>query len=126
MLNLMGKFIYGFFGLFNDVCSSSDHTVSNDAEKSVQWGGKDVKRSGSMQICFIVPSFDWVQWTKNDNHPQLGKGKAVPLEAWSGLEVSRKLRFPDFMTTAQDGGKVVSLMHRPSLTPGNAPGTHFC
>jgi len=38
-----------------------------------------------------------------------GKGKAVPLQAWSGPEGSRKLRFPDFMTTAQDGGKVVSL-----------------
>ena len=30
-----------------------------------------------------------------------GKGKAVPLEAWSGPEGSRKLRFPDFVTTAQ-------------------------
>jgi len=39
---------------------------------------------------------------------------------------SRKLRFPDFLTTAQDGGKVVSLTHRPLLPPGNAPGTHFC
>ena len=29
------------------------------------------------------------------------------------------------MTTAQDGGKVVSLTHRPPLPPGNAPGTHF-
>jgi len=55
-----------------------------------------------------------------------GKDKAVPLQAWSGPEGSRKLRFPDFMTTAQDGGKVVSLMHRPPLPPGNAPGTHFC
>jgi len=27
------------------------------------------------------------------------------------LEGSRKLRFPDFVTTAQDGGKVVSLTH---------------
>jgi hypothetical protein len=36
------------------------------------------------------------------------------------------LRFPDFMTSAQDGGKVVSLTHRPSLPPGNTPGTHFC
>ena len=43
-----------------------------------------------------------------------------------GPEGSRNLRFPDFMTTAQDGGKVVSLMHRPPLPPGNAPGTHFC
>jgi hypothetical protein len=41
-------------------------------------------------------------------------------------EGSRKLRFPDFMTTAQDGGKVVSLTHWPPLLPGNTPGTHFC
>jgi len=54
------------------------------------------------------------------------KGKAVPLQAWSGLEGSRKLRFPDFMTKAQDGCKVVSLTHRPPLPPGNVPGTHFC
>ena len=44
------------------------------------------------------------------------KDKAVPLQAWSGPEDSRKLMFPDFMTTAQDGGKVVSLTHRPSLS----------
>ena len=43
------------------------------------------------------------------------KGKAVPLQAWSGPEGSTKLRFPDFMTTAQDGGKVVNLTHRPPL-----------
>ena len=54
------------------------------------------------------------------------KGKGVPLQAWSGPEGSTMLRFPDFMTTAQDGGKVVSLTHRPPLTPGNTPGTHFC
>ena len=51
--------------------------------------------------------------------------KAVPLQAWSGPEGSRKLRFPDFVTTAQDSGKVVSLKHRPPLPPGNTPGTHF-
>jgi hypothetical protein len=44
------------------------------------------------------------------------KGKAVPLQAWSGSEGSRKLRFPDFMTTAQDGGKFVSLTHRRAVT----------
>jgi len=52
--------------------------------------------------------------------------EAVPLQAWSGPEGSRKLMFPDFMTTAQGGGKVVSLMHWPHLPPGNSPGTHFC
>jgi len=54
------------------------------------------------------------------------KGKSVPLQAWSGPEDSRKLRFPDFVTTAQDGGKVVSLTHRAPLPAGNAPGTYFC
>jgi hypothetical protein len=54
------------------------------------------------------------------------KGKTVPLQAWSGSEGSRKLRFPDYMTMAWDGGKVVSLTQRPPLPPGNVPGTHFC
>ena len=55
-----------------------------------------------------------------------GKVKAVPLQAWGGPEGSRNLRFPHFMTTAQDGGKVVSLTHQPPLPQGNTPGTHFC
>jgi len=54
------------------------------------------------------------------------KSKAVPLQACSDPEGSRKLSFPDFMTTAQDDGKLVSLMHRPPLPPGTTPGTHFC
>jgi len=54
------------------------------------------------------------------------QGKGDLLQTWSGPEGSRKLRFPDFMTTAQDGGKVVSLKHRPPLSPENVPGTHFC
>jgi hypothetical protein len=54
------------------------------------------------------------------------KFKAVPLQAWSGPESSRKLRFPDFMTTTQDDCKVVSLTHRPPLPPGNTPDTHLC
>jgi hypothetical protein len=59
-------------------------------------------------------------------HQLKGKGKAVPLQAWSGPQGSKKLRSPDFMTTAQDGGKVVSLTHLLPLPPGNTPGTHFC
>ena len=55
-----------------------------------------------------------------------GKGKGVPLQACSGPESSRKLRFPDSVTTAQDGGKFVSVTNRPPLLPGNTPGTHFC
>jgi len=57
---------------------------------------------------------------------QRAPDKAVPLQAWSGPEGSRNLRFPDFMTTAEDGVKVVNLTHRPPLPPGHTPGTHFC
>jgi len=39
----------------------------------------------------------------------LVKGKAIPLQASTGPEGSRKLMFPDFMTTAQDGGRLSAL-----------------
>ena len=54
---------------------------------------------------------------------EVNRGKAIPLEAWTGPEGPRKLRFPDFMTTAQDVGKVVNLTHRPPLPSGNTPGS---
>jgi len=41
------------------------------------------------------------------------KGKAFPLQAWTGPAGSRKSGLPDFVTTAQDGGKFVNLTHRP-------------
>jgi len=54
------------------------------------------------------------------------KNKSVPLQAWSGPEGSRKLRYEDFMTKGQGVGKVVRPTHRPHLPSGNSPGTHFC
>jgi len=35
--------------------------------------------------------------------------KTVPLQARRGPEGSRKLRFPDFVTMAQDGGRLSAL-----------------
>jgi len=35
--------------------------------------------------------------------------KSVLSQAWRGPEGSRKLGFPDFMTTAQDGGRLSAL-----------------
>jgi hypothetical protein len=62
---------------------------------------------------------EWRGWLSVTGpcHIKKGKGKAVPLQAWSGPEGSRKLRFPEFITTVQDGGKVVSHRHQPSLHP---------
>jgi hypothetical protein len=60
-----------------------------------------------------------LRWTTMlSYHLHLGKDKAVPLQAWRGPGGSRKFRFSDFMTMAQDGGRVVSPMHRPPLRPG--------
>ena len=101
-------------------------------------GGCVGPRGGPVRKILLLPEFD--PWTfqpvaspyTDCDIPACatifnkGKGKAVPLQAWSGPEGSRKLRFLDYMTTAQDGGKVVSLTHLPPLPPGNALGTHFC
>jgi len=35
--------------------------------------------------------------------------KAVPLQAWTGPESSRKIRLLDFVTMAQDGGRLSAL-----------------
>jgi hypothetical protein len=42
------------------------------------------------------------------------KGKAIPLQTWTELGVSRKLRLPNFKTTLH---KVVSHMHQPPIPP---------
>jgi hypothetical protein len=36
--------------------------------------------------------------------------EAAPLQAWTGTESSRKLRLPDFVTMAQDGGRLSALL----------------
>ena len=47
--------------------------------------------------------------TEEESSCEKCKGKAVPLQAWTGPEGSRKLRSPDFVTTAQDGGSLSAL-----------------
>jgi hypothetical protein len=65
-------------------------------------------------------------WPVQISHSAYSEGKAVPLQAWTGPEGSRKLRFPDFVTTAQDGGRLSALSTGRFLPPGNTSGTHFC
>jgi len=43
-----------------------------------------------------------------------------PSQAWTGPEGSRKLRFLDFVKTAQDGGRLSALR------TGRLLGTYFC
>jgi len=35
---------------------------------------------------------------EGNQSPPSGKGKAIPLQAWTGPEGSRRLRLPDFKT----------------------------
>jgi hypothetical protein len=77
----------------------------------------------SNKLVYYVASDDKVVVVVNRKKVKVKQSHYRPGQAQTVL---RKLRFPDFVTTAQDGGKVVSLMHRPSLPPGNTPGTHFC
>jgi hypothetical protein len=55
------------------------------------------------------------------------QGKAIPVTGRGGpygCETSRLPKFLDNRLT--DGGEVASLMRRPTFTPRNIPGSHFC
>jgi len=52
--------------------------------------------------------------------------KISPITGLGCPEGSRKLRFPDYVKMAQDGGKVVSLTYWSLLPLANTPGTHIC
>ena len=65
-------------------------------------------------------------WKPKDNYDMSASVFVVQINGFMSLTSDRKLMFLDYMSTAQDGGNVVSLKHRPPLSPGNTPGTHFC
>jgi len=82
---------------------------------------ENVQKHGPMRHAkpFITKPHNTNTTNNNNNNNYTSLVKAVQLEVRSGPDGSRKLRFPDYMTTAQDGGKVVSLTHRPPLPPGH-------
>ena len=53
-------------------------------------------------LCTLPFQFDIILIVHEKSGIDKGKGKAVPLQVWTGPEGSRKLRLPDFVTTAQD------------------------
>ena len=67
-----------------------------------------LKRFLSEKPTFLFYSKDYPSLDYVHNYGK-GKGKAEPLQAWSGSEISRKLSFSDFATKAQDGGRLSAL-----------------
>ena len=57
----------------------------------------------------------------------MGKGKAIPLQAWTGPLGFQEVKAPRFQRqSAHEGGNVTSPTHQPPLPTGNIPATHFC
>ena len=106
-------------------CECDGHTVHKLSQRRLTTNRLAPRESECSRRHSTVSS-DWLPRYIKATRLVLEIFKAVPFQAWSGPEGSRNLRFPDFMTTAQDAAKVVSLTHRPPLPPGNTTGTHFC
>ena len=71
-------------------------------EQEPSWGVKISQQLSDIFSGFLEPKCS-AQFSQNTVNA------AVPLQAWSGPEGSRKLMFPDFMTTAQDGARLSAL-----------------
>jgi hypothetical protein len=116
-------------------CTSRPHLPPRKIRRVTECGKKtDVTWKFAMILSEIEPrnSRVLVHYLVQEQHHSLRiyivrfrTHNAIPLQVWSGPEGSRKLRFSYFMTTAHEGGKVLSLTHRPHLPPGNPYGTHF-
>ena len=85
------------------------------------WDSIVLTSNGMMKVTEMsLKGFESKRWER-DVKPDFS-----PITGPRCAEGSRKLRFPDYVTTAQDGVKVVSPKHRPPLPPRNTSGTHFC
>jgi hypothetical protein len=76
----------------------------------------------AVQKLKIRQAMNWIQYILRACK---GKGKAIPLQAWTGPEGSRRLRLPDFKTIGIWRWQGCQP-YRPPLPPGNIPGTHLC
>jgi len=56
-----------------------------------------------------------------------GKGKAIPLQAWTGPECFRRLRLPEFLDNRHMKVAKLSALHTGRLyPPAETPGANFC
>jgi hypothetical protein len=66
-----------------------------------------------------LPSSKQEDYRRQHRFLEVVKGEGCPLQAWCGSWGSRRLRLLDLLDFRHyEGGKVVTLTHRPSSTPG--------
>jgi len=70
-----------------------DHKIREDTWWHLR-GGKKKKKKKKNFILNVTSYFKIFIYLK----PLKGKGKAIPLQAWTGPKGSRRLRLPDFKT----------------------------
>jgi hypothetical protein len=84
-----------------------------------QSGSILLHRSISKWLCFLgweakkLHLMDQVWYTNNKGVK--GKGKAVPLQAWTDPQGPRRLKPPDFLTSAHEGGRLSAFTPRINL-----------
>jgi hypothetical protein len=62
-----------------------------------------------------------------DENGMVNKGKAIPVTSREGPYGCETSRLPHFLENRLTyGGEVLSPTRRPSFTPRDIPGTHFC
>jgi len=80
------------------LCLNSDHVLANI---SLFCGYLQLETCNDAKVLYVF-DVKYVSFFSASFVLKSVSSKAVPLQAWSGPEGSRKLRFPDFMTTAQE------------------------
>ena len=77
---------------YNKQCDAERTTLQKTSAKNMQSNGQPFK----------LPRSSRGHWALNSDSKGLmkiqGKGKAIPLQAWTGPEGSRRLKLPDFKT----------------------------
>jgi hypothetical protein len=95
-----------------------NHVISIQEDK-IHFGKGEIKHYVCWQKGRYFPFSKVFQAVHSQPCDKVRKGKGFPLQAWYGFWGSRRLRLLDHLDIRHyEGGKVVTLTHRPPSPPG--------